>query len=325
MKNSLFLLLNALGLTASLRYFKNGKLTVLSLHRICFADDYFFQPIRPELFEELLKYVSKYYRVISFTQLSQGDFEGDKPFLILSFDDGYYDFIQYAMPLLDKYKLPCNHNLVNACLNENAIIWTQQLNDCFKYFRKNAVTQNEALATLGFTLAGNNNNWWAYYMSVFRYLLTQKFDVKTELLNNIRQKYCIECNYRMMNWADAKQALAAGVEIGSHSYHHDSLNTITEESDLNREIRNSKTELEEKLQTTINILAPPNGQFNKEVSNYCQISGIKYFLLVDDNVTPVSELNGNFASVARIGLINEGKGEMLLRTELFHTWLRKWK
>ena len=130
---------NAIGATGFCRAQKKNKITILNLHRISPERDFFFNPMTPSHFETLLKYVSKHYTVVTISGLNElkvSDRTIDKPYLVISFDDGYYDFFEYALPLLVKYKLPCNHNIVNSCADKNEIIWTHRLNNIFNHARE---------------------------------------------------------------------------------------------------------------------------------------------------------------------------------------------
>ena len=141
-RQGMFNLLYKLGAAKILRSFKKGELTILNLHRISPERDFFWNPITPAHFETILQYVSKYYNVISFSdipELLKFGRTSEKPYLILSFDDGYHDFIEYALPLLTKYNLPSNHNIVNSCANNNTAIWTQRLNNIFNFSMKNTI------------------------------------------------------------------------------------------------------------------------------------------------------------------------------------------
>ena len=42
---------------------------------------------------------------------------------MITFDDGYRDFVFYALPILKKYDLPCIHSVVYECVDQNSQIW----------------------------------------------------------------------------------------------------------------------------------------------------------------------------------------------------------
>ena len=318
MRDTVFKTLNKIGVSKVLRWAKGQSITVISLHRVSEQRDFFFDPIDPKTFEKMIESYSKHYHITSFKDISQ---KTTKPKLILSFDDGYYDFIEYALPILKKYGLPCNHNLVNACLSNNSVIWTQKLNDIFNHLKKNNIVKNEIIDKTGSTF---NNDWIAYYISFFKELLKLDSANRNAILEDLACAYNIRSNYRMLNWEDAKNCVENyDVEIGCHTFNHESLLSITKQNELELEIGNSIDELEEKLGIKVNILALPNGQFNDTVIAYARSIGIKYTLLHNDKVTPAKRLNDHFNLINRIILVNESVDEAMLRTELFHTNFRK--
>src|SRR3954452_247168 len=105
-----------------------NSITVLALHRVSPERNFFWQPMLPEQFDRLLTYCAQHYEVISFKDVREWSEAAGRPRLILTFDDGYHDFIEYAMPLLRKHRLSCNHNFVVDCVDGKRIPWTQQLN-----------------------------------------------------------------------------------------------------------------------------------------------------------------------------------------------------
>lgn len=90
-------------------------LTILSLHRVAPADRSAYPPLDPGLFRELLVFLAKHFEIVVFGDLPAGR-RGGKPLLILSFDDGYKDFIDYAMPILDEIGLRANQNVIPGCI-----------------------------------------------------------------------------------------------------------------------------------------------------------------------------------------------------------------
>lgn len=317
-RNKIFHITNRIGIPTLLRNFKGESVTVLSLHRVSEERDFFFDPIDPKTFKKLIEYCLKNYEIISFSTINK---KTNKPKLILSFDDGYYDFMEYVIPVLKNYGLPCNHNLVNSCLNNNTVIWTQKLNDIFSFLKDNSIINDEIINTTG---TNYSDNWYSYNNSCYKAMLKLNFYERNLILKNLANKYNIHSKYRMMNWEDVKLCLEKhDVEIGCHTYNHDSLFTLNSKAELDIEIGKSIDEMENNLNAKINVLALPNGQYNENVIDYARKKNIEYLLLVDDKINLNNKLNSEFNLISRINLINENINEMILRTELFHTKLRK--
>lgn len=315
MRDALLHLIYRLGIPSLLRLKKNGFLTVLCLHRISDERDFFFNPIQVKTFELLIDYLSKYYTIIPFFDAEKKTL---KPKLILSFNDGYYDFIEHAMPILKKKGLPANHNIVNDCVNNNATIWTQQLNDIFNHLRDNEITNDKDINQL----SNFENNWNLYYLTIFKKFLSMDLEHRVNLLNMIKDKYKISSSYRMMNWDDIKYISKNDVEIGSHTYNHNPLSIINGKQLFQTEILNSIDEINTKIGKSINILSLPNGVANSELSSFIEKSTIKYVLLVDDKINKMPLQNAtNY--ISRIYLMDNPIYETILRTECFHSILKR--
>ncbi|MEO8768517.1 MAG: polysaccharide deacetylase family protein [Ferruginibacter sp.] len=328
-KKIIFNALNIAGVSKFLRSQKKNKLTVLSLHRISYHEDFFWNPIRPDTFEKLLQYLVQHYSIISFSDIAGLPAKNNhsKPHLILSFDDGYYDFYEHALPLLVKYKLPSNHNIVNACANENHIIWTQRLNALFTHCKKNNITElkfDHDNATLN--LASFNNNWMRFYLAVYNLFLSIPLKLRLELIIEKQNLFSVATLDRMMNWNEIIECSRNHVEIGSHTYNHDVLSTITDTNVLQHEIADSKSEIEEKLNRKINILALPNGQGNNQVKAIAEKAGINHVLYVGEKINDLYKYaNGNSVhDTYRINIVEETMPEMILRTELFHSKIKRY-
>lgn len=325
MKKRLFSLLYDFGLVRLLRSAKKNYLTVLSLHRISNERDFFFDPIPPELFEELIKYLVRHYHVISFADLKV-EKSFSKPPVILSFDDGYYDFYEHALPILTRYKIPSNHNIVNKCADSNCIIWTQRLNYIFNYCREKNIWSELKIDNNSYSLKDFGEDWFKFYISVFHSCLKMNMEDRINFLSEKESMFGIKPNYRMMNWSEISECLKNGVEIGCHTYSHDVLSTISSSQDLIREISLSKTEMEAKIGAPVDIIALPNGQGNEKVNDFVKSGGFNYLLYVDNKPNRLKDIgrDSNLKILKRVGLINESYKEMILRTELFHSKIKSY-
>lgn len=299
-------------------------LTVLSLHRISDENNGFWDPIRPHTFDKLLQYVKTHYRVIRFDQLSEIRETNGKPYLILSFDDGYYDFYEHALPLLVKHGLPANHNIVDECAENNSVIWTERLNVLFEFAQEKREPLTIQLSQKELKLADFGNNWMLFYLETFRQLLNMAKDEREIILAGLENKLSKKAERRMMNWDEIKECSSNNVEIGSHTYSHDSLSTITDKQELEHQITYSRTNISNKLGQPVRVLALPNGQTGVLADAVIGESEFEYVLLVDEqlNTLPMSGIGQR--RISRINLVNEPFPQMALRVERFHETMRKY-
>ncbi len=324
MKNLVLNTLHAVGVTSFLRRSKTNQLTVLSLHRISNERNTFWNPIKPSTFNELLVYVKKHYQVIGFEELASIK-QPKKPLLILSFDDGYYDFYEHALPVLVKHDLPCNHNIVNECADKNMTIWTERLNVLFEHALHNNIPLRLDFNTKTSSLNEFNANWMAFYLDSFKTLLDVSVSERMQIIESMEKQLGIDSNRRMMNWDEIRECTSNKVEIGSHTYSHDSIGTISDVNTLNKEINTSKTEIESKLGKKISVFALPNGQTGTKADGVISNSDYKFVLYANDalNSMPL-EKSDSPTKINRINLVDEPFPQMALRMEMFHQKLRKY-
>jgi peptidoglycan/xylan/chitin deacetylase (PgdA/CDA1 family) len=314
----IFEILKKLGVHHFIRFFYKKNVTILCLHQISDQKNKFFPPISPETFDKLIYYLNKYYTIIHFNDLDHPR-KSKKPYLVLSFDDGYYDFIENALPILRKYNLKSNHNVVNQCLNENATIWTQKLNLCFEYFNSNIkITELNYLINKEIEIEKKTQTINKLYNETFKKLLHTKKSERDAIINFWSQKFSVDYSFvKMMSWKDLEICINEEVEIGSHTYTHDSLITLNTKEEFDNEINRSIEEINEKLKINTQIISLPNGQINNSLFKFFQSNNFKYILLVLDGI------NHNQNYYDRVYLIDEKIEKMISRVELIPQTLRK--
>lgn len=327
MRNQILNTLHSLGVSSFLRNKKHKKLTVLSLHRISPERNTFWNPIHPTTFEKLLVYVKKHYTIIGFEELEETVLDQlTKPPLVLSFDDGYYDFYEYALPILTKHKLISNHNMVNACANQKMTIWTERLNILFDLAKEKSVSIEVEFEDDKFSLASFGDNWMAFYLATFKKLLETPLTKRLQVIDFLEEELSIDTSRRMMTWEEILDCQNNGTEIGCHTYNHDSLGTLGNRESLQFEIIQSKNEIETKLNKPVSVLALPNGQTGTDANAVIKEAQFKYVLHVNDRLNdfPLSSTNNSSIPINRINLVDEPFQQMALRMELFHNYVRKY-
>lgn len=89
-------------------------LTILNLHRVTDSRGS-CASISASLFDDLLPWLKQRFSLVGFDELSRLS-ASDKPPMLISFDDGYKDFIDIAAPILEKHRVRVNQNIVPAMI-----------------------------------------------------------------------------------------------------------------------------------------------------------------------------------------------------------------
>ncbi|TAJ10900.1 MAG: polysaccharide deacetylase family protein [Nitrospirae bacterium] len=274
--------LAAIGRGAGLlrRIRRDNLVVVLNLHQVSPRSNPFWSPLQPRLFEDLLRFMKRHFDVITFGELAAA--RGSRPVAILSFDDGYYDFVEYAMPLLHKHGMRANQNIVPSCVESGRPPWNVQLSDFLNGAPRTLINE---LRLPGFAegLAGDDvDSKTRYGVALSRFLKTRSRQERQPLWSRVEQvmEKADWTMTRMMSAADVRAA-GASQEIGVHSYAHDSMEFESDaffEEDLDRCV----AYFEDILRMPLSIYAFPNGSYRPIHLEILRRRGISHILLVDE-------------------------------------------
>lgn len=300
----------------------HNRVTVLSLHRVAQDEDFFWQPMRIWEFEQLLAFCRENFEIITFAELWRAEQGFSKPPLILSFDDGYRDFIEVVLPLLIKHGLPCNHNIVTECVDNNRVIWTQKMNIIFNYLRNKSVTCSLHLNGETIQVEGDKTNWNKLYNRVYHTFLTTRLS-RDLILDEWAAQVGVTsfAGYPMMTWEEISHCAEKGVEIGSHTRTHAVLALCTED-ELGAELLGSKQRIEQKLDLPCNTIAFPNGNYNERTLEACERAGYKNILIVNDQRYKMQNTPHSTKVIDRINVSGSGFSALALRVVGFNSLVR---
>ena len=107
---------------------RSEALTILNFHRVDDKPASADAAMKPALFDELVSWLKHSFAIVTFAELATFR-RGGRPALILSFDDGYKDFIDIVVPIVEKHRLRVNQNLIPSALDSGLPPMNVQLQD----------------------------------------------------------------------------------------------------------------------------------------------------------------------------------------------------
>lgn len=283
---------------------QNSLVTILNLHRVSEADGSAYQPLSPKLFQELLKFCKENFEITTFTELNES--KSIKPKLILSFDDGYKDFIDIAVPMLDKLDIKVNQNIIPACV----LSGLPPLNVIAQNFIGKAPLSLLAnLVIPGLDIKKLLNDRLRLGHRVSAYIKNKTMAEQNALRDDLMfqfYKFDELVITSMMNKNDISQLINIH-EFGAHSYSHANLG-VESDAYFMTDLQGCKQFFTDELKSNVDIYAFPNGSYREKQVLIAQNAGFKHVLLVDNKF---SNLNTNF--FPRFGFYANSKSEVIFR------------
>jgi peptidoglycan/xylan/chitin deacetylase (PgdA/CDA1 family) len=263
-------------------------LIILNPHQVRPEPNPFWSPLHPRLFEELLRFISRRFFVTTFARLQEND--TDRPSLILSFDDGYYDYLEHALPLLERRRLPSNQNVIGESVVSGQPPAVVRVCDFLNQAPRALINE---LRLPGFSrrLGADGDRERTLHGAALCSFLKMHPRVEAAPLWQVMERHMARLDRfvpsRMMSAAEIRQ-VAGTHEIGAHSYSHDSMQfeaLPTFADDFQRCARVFR----EILKLPLSIYAFPNGSYRAEQVDWLAAQGIKHVLGVGDGYARVGD------------------------------------
>jgi peptidoglycan/xylan/chitin deacetylase (PgdA/CDA1 family) len=272
---------------------------ILSLHRVVREDQRSAirrnraLEITPESLKAILNWVRQGgLEVIRLDEVRNrlGSPRGPK-FICFTFDDGYRDNLDVALPIFREFSQPFVVNVTTGFINRTTSVWWYTLEDIIKSRSKVCFAWEGKSLEWSTDTAEARDTAFDGIASLIR---SQGMSSRENLIDAICQTCEVDPLGRtrdlIMDWNElGKLAANYYVTIGAHSVGHHVLNRLTEE-ELEGELIEAKAELEARLSQPVQHLAFPFGGRDAV--------GQREFALARecDYVTAVTTRNGNLFS-----------------------------
>jgi peptidoglycan/xylan/chitin deacetylase (PgdA/CDA1 family) len=225
-------------------------------------NDAFFPAITTALFDAQMRYVSRHYRVVSLAELVRRlEGQSSQPVVAITFDDGYRDNYQNALPVLERYGLPATIFLTTGNLDSREPMWFEQL----------AAAIQKSLRDFVDLEIDSGRRYWLRTSAERLECLDRVFSIFRDLpdaerriwLPKILQKLAVpdkgEHMGKMLTWDQVRFMQKRGIDFGGHTVTHPFLSRMPGEQ-VSWEVSECKRRIEEELQQPVAHFAYPNGR-----------------------------------------------------------------
>jgi len=246
--------------------------TILNLHRVANDDGSAYRPLDPTLFDELLVFAKREFAVVTIAELRE---KSRKPKLVLSFDDGYRDFVATAVPILRKHGLSANQNIIPKCVESGLPPLNVMAQDFVGRAPRELV---RALRIAGFSSPVDAR----YGQRLSHFLKMRPHAEQDRIAQDLLPQFRRWEGFKptaMMTRDEVKSL--DGHEIGAHSYAHASME-FESDAYLDADVEKCANYFRDKLGQPMTIYAFPNGSCRPGQAERVLAHGADHVLLVGE-------------------------------------------
>ncbi len=239
---------------------RNARLSILIYHRVLPEPDPLFpSEVDSGRFDRQMRQVSRIFNVLPLTEAVERLKSGSLPAraACITFDDGYADNAEFALPILKKHGIPATFFIATGYL-DGGIMFNDSVIESIRMTRKEYLD----LPRLGITglpvqTIEEKRHAIGSILSGLKYNEPMQ---RQEMVDEIRNMTDVELPGKLMMKSGQVKLLAdSGMEIGGHTVNHPILASIDLET-AKTEIANNKQHLEELTGKPVRLFAYPNGK-----------------------------------------------------------------
>ncbi|MGK5052358.1 polysaccharide deacetylase family protein [Janthinobacterium sp. RB2P8] len=285
-----------------------ATLSILIYHRVLARPDPLFPgEVDARLFERQLRLLKRFYAPLPLDEAVHRLQDGSLPprAACITFDDGYADNAQVALPLLQRHGLHATFFIATGYL-DGGQMWNDTVIEAVRHASGPRLDlQEHGLGCLPVASLAQRQAAIATLLGQLKYL---PFARRQQLAMQIRRQAGAPAGQAaMLSTAQLRQLQSAGMGLGAHTVSHPILSTLPER-EARLDIANGKRQLESLIQAPVTLFAYPNGKAGRDYGA--------------PHVAMVHSLGFKAAVATDWGVARPGAGLDLLQLPRFTPWDR---
>lgn len=255
------------GLAPALRRFSQAKGVIFTLHRVLLKPPAAFAPngilqVTPDFLEAVIIRARKAgFDIVDLDEAVRRltDTEA-RPFVVLTFDDGYRDNLVHALPILRRHEAPFTLYLPTALIDGVGIVWWQALEDIIAANDLVVVDMPEGPYYGDAATLEQKNKTFAHIYDRYRKMPEPEREASIKALaGRYDLALARHCRDLIMDWSELKRFAESPLcTIGAHTVHHFELSKLPE-AEMRAEIEQSAKVLAAQFGTRPRHLSYPIG------------------------------------------------------------------
>ncbi len=274
-------------------------------HRVGESVEGYLGVLRPAWLESQLEYLTRHFEIIGLDTLVSCFENGTRVpprTAVLTFDDGFRDTYDVALPLLERFGVRATVFVVTGSLADGQLPWSQRLGVLFER-TQNVEVLHVMLGATPVSLRTPSERRRAYgsvKSTISGYPRRERNRVIEEFTRLLRVEPPRD---RMMTWDHAREAAAAGHTIGAHTFSHALLARVAKQ-EAEEEMLVSLDQVREQLGIERPHFCFPAGSVDGDLIRSARRLGFRSSFL-PGQARRINQIdNGDQFTLSRVGLPN---------------------
>ena len=240
--------------------------------------------ISPETFSSDLHWMSEHGEIVDLDTILDFTHQNTRPLFSITFDDGWVDNYEYALPALNHYSAPATVFLVTRAVETGNLFWVEDFLYKISMFQDlepgdNILPRLHHCATkhnLDIDVKHANTQTTAELIA--ESLKPMEKGCRDIILLDIYKTLGLSIKPltgEILTWEQIRKMHRLDIEFGSHTNTHEILQYINDDACID-ELETSKRTINERLHTQIRYFCYPNARYNTSSPEYVKSSGYSY-------------------------------------------------